>query len=100
MQRIIQMQDNTIKKEKRDYRIINQFSVNRFSRFSINRFSPAAVGDTVMVPIPDVDRGRAEFPNVKAVVIEVEILKAYKCAKNIYRRTAMLPINLVPNMGD
>ena len=40
MQRIIQMQDNTIKKEKRDYRIINRFFVNRFSRFSINlRFS-------------------------------------------------------------
>ena len=33
MQRIIQMQDNTIKKEKRDYRIINRFSINL--RFSI-----------------------------------------------------------------
>ena len=53
-----------------------------------------------MVPIPEVDRGRAEVPNVKAVVIEVEILKAYKRAKNVYRRTAMLPINLVPNMCD
>lgn len=38
---------------------------------SAKRFPPANVGDTVMVPIPDVDRGRAEFPNVKAVVIEV-----------------------------
>ena len=53
-----------------------------------------------MVSIPDVDRGRAEVPNVKAVVIEVEILKAYKRAKNVYRRTAMLAINLVPNMCD
>ena len=45
------------------------------------RFPPAAIGDTVMVPIPDVDRGRAEFPNVKAVVIEVVILRANKNAQ-------------------
>ena len=38
-QRIIQMQDNTIKK-KRDYRIINRFNRFSFNRFSINlRFS-------------------------------------------------------------
>lgn len=36
---------------------------------SVRRFKPAEVGDTVMVPIPLVDRGRAEFPNAKAVII-------------------------------
>ena len=46
----------------------------RMLKNSLKRFPPAAVGDTVMVPIPDVDRGRAEFPNVKAVVIEVMTL--------------------------
>lgn len=33
-------------------------------------FPPQEIGATVMVPIPDVDRGRAEFGNVKAVVLE------------------------------
>ncbi len=39
---------------------------------STKRFKPAEVGDTVMVPIPDADRGRAEFRNAKAVVVSVE----------------------------
>ena len=53
----------------------------RMLKNSVKRFPPAAIGDTVMVPIPDVDRGRAEFPNVKAVVIEVVILRANKNAQ-------------------
>ena len=28
------------------------------------------IGDTVLVPIPDLDRGRCEHPNLKAVVLE------------------------------
>lgn len=35
------------------------------------RFEPVEVGSTVLVPIPDVDRGKAEFRNVKAFVLEV-----------------------------
>lgn len=38
---------------------------------SQNRFCSAAVEDTVMVPIPEVDRGRAEFPNVKGIITNV-----------------------------
>ncbi|XP_064094335.1 uncharacterized protein LOC135206770 [Macrobrachium nipponense] len=37
---------------------------------SERRFQPAKVGGTVMVPVPLVDRGSAEFPNVKAVVFQ------------------------------
>lgn len=37
------------------------------------RFPLQAIGATVMVPIPDVDRGRAEFGNVKAVVLEARL---------------------------
>ena len=36
---------------------------------STHRFEPAAVGTTVMVPVPDVDRGRCEFRNIKAIVL-------------------------------
>ena len=34
------------------------------------RFQVAEVEDTVMVPVPLVDWGWAEFPNVKAVVVK------------------------------
>jgi hypothetical protein len=38
---------------------------------SSKRFPPAQIGDTVLVPIPEFDQGRAEFPNVMAVVLQV-----------------------------
>ena len=38
---------------------------------SAKRFKPAEVGNTVMVLIPDVDRGRADFKNIKAIVLSV-----------------------------
>ncbi|KAK3924089.1 KRAB-A domain-containing protein 2 [Frankliniella fusca] len=37
---------------------------------SRERYPPAAVGDTVIVPIPDVDRGRGDPRNVTCVVAE------------------------------
>ncbi|KAK3920933.1 Coadhesin [Frankliniella fusca] len=40
-------------------------------RASRARYPPAAVGDTVIAPIPDVDRGRGDPRNVTRVVIEV-----------------------------
>ena len=36
------------------------------------KFKAAKEGDNVMVPIPDVDRGRAEFRNVAGVVTNVD----------------------------
>jgi hypothetical protein len=55
-------------------------------RNSEKRFQPLDVGSTVMIPLPDVDRGRAEFPNVKAVVMEVNlpfVLVIYKKSINL-----------------
>ena len=37
---------------------------------SVERFKPADIGETVLVPIPDLDRGRCEYPNLKAIVLE------------------------------
>ena len=34
---------------------------------STKRFKQANIGDTVMVPLPDVDRGKGDFRNIKAV---------------------------------
>jgi hypothetical protein len=53
-----------------------------------------------MIPLPDVDRGRAEFPNVKAVVMEVNlslVLIFYKKLINL-RSTKMDSTNLVQYM--
>ena len=35
------------------------------------KYKEAVVGDLVMVHLPEVDRGRCEFPNVHAVVLKV-----------------------------
>ena len=39
--------------------------------FLRKRFGEAKVGDTVLLAIPDVDRGRCEFANITALVLEV-----------------------------
>ena len=38
---------------------------------SAKRFKEAQVGDTVLVPIPDLDRGRCEYPNLKGIILEM-----------------------------
>ena len=35
------------------------------------RFKPAELGETVMVPLPDVDRGRSDFRNITGVITNV-----------------------------
>ena len=45
---------------------------------STKRFKQANIGDTVMVPLPDVDRGKGDFRNIKAVVVAVEHNGTYK----------------------
>ena len=37
---------------------------------SAKRFKPAEINDTVLLPILDVARGRCDYPNIKALVIE------------------------------
>ena len=39
---------------------------------SNKRLKPAGIGDCVVVPVPDVDRGRGDHRNVKAVILSVE----------------------------
>ena len=67
---------------------------------STMRFKKAEVGDTVMVPIPLVDRGRAEFTNAKAIVLEVDESGSYKLGtrhrvlKQFYTRNQYTPCEL------
>jgi hypothetical protein len=48
-----------------------QKQADRMLDKTARRLAPLAIGSTVMVPVPEIDRGRAEFPNVKGVVMEV-----------------------------
>ena len=38
---------------------------------SARRYSPANIGDSVKVYLNEVDRGRCEFPNILAVIIDI-----------------------------
>ena len=64
---------------------------------SVMRFKAANVGDTVMGPIPDVDRGRAEFRNLKAIVTDVKENVLYKLSttdsllKQLYSQSQFIP---------
>ena len=64
---------------------------------STMRFKKAEVGDSVMVPITLVDRGRAEFPNAKAVVLQVDDSGTCKLGtrhgilKQLYSRNQFTP---------
>ena len=51
---------------------------DRMLEKSRRRFGEAEVGQTVLLAIPDVDKGRCEFPNLKCVVLE-------KSAGGMYR---------------
>ena len=38
---------------------------------SARRYSPANIGDSVRVYLSEGDRGRCEFPNILAVIIDI-----------------------------
>ena len=65
---------------------------------SARRYKQASVGDSVMVHLPEVDRGRCEFPNVHAVVVEVNEAGMYKLGtkqgllKGVYSRNQFEPL--------
>ena len=65
---------------------------------SLERFAPALVGDTVMVPVPDVDRGHCDFRNIKAVVVECHPNALYRLGtklgllKQAYSRNQFTPV--------
>ena len=83
----VQMKSNTEQQEKAKDKMKN----------SVRRFKPAQTGDTVMVSVLLVDRGRAEFPNVKAVVFQALDNGTYKLGtkhgllKQVYTRNQFTP---------
>ncbi|EDV19080.1 uncharacterized protein TRIADDRAFT_62470 [Trichoplax adhaerens] len=73
-----------------------EMQAQRMLRNSAKRFKPIAVGKTVMVPVPEVDRGRTDFRNITAVVMEVDEHAMYKLGttsgilKQRYTRTQFM----------
>ena len=65
---------------------------------SARRYKQAQVGDSVMVHLPEVDRGRCEFPNVHAVVLGINESGMYKLGtkegqlKGVYSRNQFEPL--------
>ena len=65
---------------------------------SARRYKQANVGDSVMVHLPEVDRGRCEFPNVHAVVLSIIKAGLYKLGtkqgelKGVYSRNQFEPL--------
>ncbi|CAG5010243.1 unnamed protein product [Parnassius apollo] len=51
---------------------------NKMTALSNRKFPQCKIGDTVRLKIPDVDRGRGDFPNVLMVVLECNDDGLYK----------------------
>jgi hypothetical protein len=98
-----------IKAERNAAREVQLKQAEKMKSISIQRYKPAEIGDSVMVNIPLVDRGRGEFPNVKAVITGKEAGGLYKLGtqhgllKQLYTRNQFnlceekfLQINDVP----
>ena len=64
--------------EREDAKRKTQKQADKMLELSRRRFGEAKVGDTVLLAIPDLDRGRCEFPNLTAIVVEVHDGGLYK----------------------
>ena len=53
--------------ERDDARKKTQMQADKMLEASRKRFGVAKVGDTVLLAIPDLDRGRCEFPHLTAI---------------------------------
>ncbi|KAI6648407.1 hypothetical protein LOD99_14085 [Oopsacas minuta] len=71
-------QANQITQQRKGAKRIQGVQADKMFEQSRKRFKQANIGDTVMVPLPDVDRGKGDFRNIKAVVVAVEHNGTYK----------------------
>ena len=75
---------------------------------TVKKFKPAEVGDNVLVPIPDVDRGRGEiFRNIKGIITINQTIGCYTIGtkhgilKQPYCRNQFIPTNApLLQLGD
>ena len=67
---IVDLRVNDIDDQRSEAQINQERQAHKMTERSASSLTEAAVGTTVMVPVPEVDRSKADFPNVKAVVVE------------------------------
>ena len=53
-----------------DLAVLEKSLKNNFFGYNFENSREAEVGTTVLLAIPDVDKGRCELPNLKCVVLE------------------------------
>ena len=64
---------------------------------SARRYKQAKIGDSVMVHLPELERGRCEFPNVHAVVLEINEAGMYKPRVYCWESTPETSLNHCQN---
>jgi hypothetical protein len=71
-----------------DLKMLKGKKAEKMKEKSAQRCAPAAVGQTVLLPVPEVDRGRADHRNVKAVVLEV--VDGFYCLGTLHGKLVQL----------
>ena len=66
-----------IAKERHAANQMQRKQANSMLSATAKKFKAAKDGDNVMIPIPDVDRGRAEFRNIAGVVTRIDDKGSY-----------------------
>ena len=67
--RLCHMEKNIVR-QRQGAKRKQQDQADKMLERSTKRFKEAEINGTVLVPIPDVDRGRCDYPNLKAIVLE------------------------------
>ena len=65
------VKSNDMKNERMKARVQQQKQAERMLTETAKRFKPSSVGDNVLVPVPEVDRGRTDFRNVAGIITNV-----------------------------
>ena len=88
----------TMEQERRGTKRRQEEQATSMLQKSARRYKQAQVGDSVMVHLPEVDRGTCEFPNVHAVVLTINESGMYKLGikigqlKGVYSRNQFEPL--------
>ena len=96
-----------MRNERNMVRTHQEKQAERMVSETAKRFKPAAIGDNVLVPVPEVDRGRTDFRNIPGVVTSVGTDGTYVIGtksgtlkqpyvRSQFRQAAMLDISDVP----
>ncbi|XP_037801344.1 uncharacterized protein LOC119596251 [Penaeus monodon] len=96
----LESRSQSIHTEQMKSRIEQQKQAQKMIDNSVRRFQPAKVGDTVVVPVPLVDRGRAEFANVKADVFQTLDNGTYKHDDVQEREVSLREVAIAESMGQ